>query len=56
MIEGSKKRKHQLGFELQSLRVFKERSKVPCHKYVALVGKFCTEIVTYRLYPYTVEL
>ena len=48
MIEGSEKRKCQLGFELQSLRVFKKCSMVLCHKYIALVGKFCTEIITYR--------
>ena len=46
MIEGSEKRKCQLGFELQSLHVFKKRSKLLCHKYIALVGKFCTEIIT----------
>ena len=46
MIEGSKKCKHQLGFERQSLHVFKKRSKLLCHKYIALVGKFCTEIIT----------
>ena len=46
MIEGSEKRKCQLGFELQSLRVFKKCSMVLCHKYIALVGKFCTEIIT----------
>ena len=46
MIEGSERHKCQLGFELQSLRVFKKRSKELCHKYIALVGKFCTEIIT----------
>ena len=56
MIEGSERHKCQLGFELQSLRVFKKRSKELCHKYIALVGKFCTEIITQRLNPYTVEL
>ena len=51
MIESNKKRKHQLGFELQSLRVLK--SAVRCYvtsmkkKFIiALVGKFCTEIIT----------
>ena len=46
MIEGSKKCKCQLGFELKSLRVFKKRSMVLCHKYIALLGEFCDEIIT----------
>ena len=29
---------------------------VLCHKYIALVGEFCDEIITLHLYPYTVEL